>query len=503
MDAVEDERLLDVVALAESKDTGPELVVLALEELGVVPQARALEQLTVDEHARVEEGRAEKGRPADLERPTRHEVYGGGRPACIELENRASDDRKARVRPELRNLPPEAVRQRHVVGIEARDVAARRRVECPIERRGEAEALVVPQDDQPGVVDLAEDLARPVGRAVVDDDQLEVGERLAEDTREREAQVTSRVVGRHEHGDERRGAHGVLSLRPVARPELPSFDLVLASVGRTREVARLLDSLEGQSHRRFRVLLVDQNEDERLEPVVMEHGELGIVRLRSERGLSRARNRALPELGGDVVAFPDDDCVYPADLLDRVARRFAADAGLDGLTGRSVDASGSSSASWKLGAARLTDTNLWNRAISYTTFLRRELVERVGPFDERLGLGAGTPWASGEEIEYLVRALRAGARIEYDPSLTVTHEERHLSPAELRARGYRDGASLGFILRKHGYPRGELALRLVRPLGGAALSLARGDVVQARVHVATLRGRVAGFAPLRDGEGGR
>jgi glycosyltransferase involved in cell wall biosynthesis len=279
----------------------------------------------------------------------------------------------------------------------------------------------------------------------------------------------------------------------VARPELPSFDLVLATVGRTREVAPLLDSLERQSHRRFRVLLVDQNDDDRLEPIVAEHGELEIVRLRSERGLSRARNRALPELGSDMVAFPDDDCVYPADLLDQVALRFAADARLDGLTGRSVDASGSSSASWKLDAVRLTDANLWNRAISYTIFLRREVVERVGEFDEQLGLGSGTSWSSGEEIDYLVRALHAGARIEYDPLLTVTHDERVLSPTELPARGYRDGASLGYLLRKHRYPKSEIARRLVRPMGGALFSLVRRDARRARFHLANLRGRVAGL----------
>ncbi len=45
------------------------------------------------------------------------------------------------------------------------------------------------------------------------------------------------------------------------------------------------------------------------------------MRLRSPRGLSRARNEALPRLEADVVAFPDDDCEYPDDLLERVAAR--------------------------------------------------------------------------------------------------------------------------------------------------------------------------------------
>jgi GT2 family glycosyltransferase len=283
----------------------------------------------------------------------------------------------------------------------------------------------------------------------------------------------------------------------VARPELPSFDLVLATVGRTSELARFLGSLEAQTHYGFRVLLVDQNEDERVEPVLAAHRGLDVVHLRSERGLSRARNRALPELGSDLVAFPDDDCLYPADLLERVAATLAAAPELGGVTGRSVDASGVSGSSWKRDPALLTDTNLWNRAISYTIFLRREVVERVGPFDEELGLGSGTAWSAGEETEYLVRAVRAGLRVAYDPTLTVRHDPHVLSPSERTERGHRDGAALGYILGKHRYPKREVARRLFRPAGGALLALVGRDSAAARFHAATLRGRIAGLRAVR------
>jgi hypothetical protein len=138
----------------------------------------------------------------------------------------------------------------------------------------------------------------------------------------------------------------------------------------------------------------------------------------------------------------------------------------------------------------LTRDNLWNRAISYTIFLRREVVERVGPFDERLGLGAGTPWSSGEEIDYLVRAIDGGARIEYDPDLVVGHE-REARPA--RAAGARDGASIGYLLREHRYPLRTVATMLARPAGGVALSVLRNDRTRAHFHAATLRGRLLGY----------
>jgi glycosyltransferase involved in cell wall biosynthesis len=279
----------------------------------------------------------------------------------------------------------------------------------------------------------------------------------------------------------------------VTDERLPSFDLVVATVDRVSELGRLLASLEAQMHRDFRVLLVDQNKDDRLDPILQERRHFDVVRLRAERGLSRARNTAIGNVKADLVAFPDDDCVFPPGLLEQVARRFAGDTSLDGLTGRAVDEAGRSSRSWARDSQPLTRENLWNRAISFTIFLRATLVARVGPFDEELGLGASTPWSSGEEIDYLLRGLAAGARIEYDPALVVTHDDRRPSPSTLRSLGARDGASIGYILRKHGYSKRVVGRMFVRPIGGALVALARGDRAQAGFQLSTLRGRLLGY----------
>jgi GT2 family glycosyltransferase len=242
-----------------------------------------------------------------------------------------------------------------------------------------------------------------------------------------------------------------------------TFDLVVATVGRTAELERLLGSLDAQTHRDFRVLVVDQNDDDRVVPLL----DGRAVRLRSAPGLSRARNAALPQLRADAVAFPDDDCVYPPDLLERVAARLRD---VDGVTGREPW--------WTTSGAPLTRANVWNRAISFTIFLKREIVERVGPFDEALGL----PASSAEEIDYLIRALDAGARIEYDPSIVVEHPRKD---ADVAAR---DGASVGYLLRKHHYDRRTVARMLLRPAAGMVLHPRR-----ARFHAETLRGRVRGY----------
>jgi glycosyltransferase involved in cell wall biosynthesis len=275
---------------------------------------------------------------------------------------------------------------------------------------------------------------------------------------------------------------------------LPTWDLVVCTVGRTDELDRLLASLEHQTDAAFRVVIVDQNDDDRAAAVAARHPELTVVLLHSARGLSRARNAALAQLENDLVAFPDDDCTYPPDLLERAARRFADDPGLDGLTGRDADPAGRGSRAWPSAGEGVTAENVWYHGLSAAVFLRRSLVEQVGPFDERLGLGSGTPWSSGEEVDYLIRAARSEARLEYDPELVVEHEVREHRGTALRSIGRRDGGSVGYLLRKHGYPRRTVARMLVRPGGGAALALARRDTGRARFHLATLRGRLAGYA---------
>jgi GT2 family glycosyltransferase len=275
------------------------------------------------------------------------------------------------------------------------------------------------------------------------------------------------------------------------------FDLVVATVDRTDDLDALLDSLDGQTHRAFRLVVVDQNDDDRVERVLARHPALEMLRLRSTRGLSRARNVALPSLTAELVAFPDDDCVYVSDMLERVAARFTGDPGLDGLCGRPLDAGGLAAGRWPSTAQAITLETVFHTAISHTIFLRRSVVERTGSFDERLGLGAGTSLGSGEEIDYLVRALRGGARLEYDPSIVVTHPAKRLGPDELVALGRREGGALGYVLATNRYPPRTILRLLLRPLLASVAFGALLDTTLARFQLATLAGRLRGLAAGR------
>jgi glycosyltransferase involved in cell wall biosynthesis len=282
---------------------------------------------------------------------------------------------------------------------------------------------------------------------------------------------------------------------------VPAFDLVLATIGRTTEMTRFLDSLAAQTVTNFRLIVVDQNEDERVEEILSRYAEdIRLTRVTSEPGLSRARNVGLRHLEGDVVSFPDDDCWYPPDLLQRVADDLARHPDWHGATGRTVDeAARSSFVLWQKEPGLVTRQNVWGTAVAVTMFLRRAVVEQVGSFDESLGAGSGTPWRSGEETDYTLRALAAGFTIGYDPDISVFHESpRPQRTAAAARKGYFGGMGQSRVLRKHRYPWWFAGYRVLQLVAGSAFFLVRGRLALARFYWAMARGRAVGWIRGRE-----
>ena len=275
-------------------------------------------------------------------------------------------------------------------------------------------------------------------------------------------------------------------------PRPPAFDLVLATVGRTDEVERLVESLEAQTYPHLRLLVADQNGDDRVRRVLARHPAVPLEWVEAPLGLSRARNAALAHVTADTVAFPDDDCVYPPDLLERVAERLQAEPALGGVCGMAVDERGrpSTASRWDADAGAVTLCNVWRRSVSFAIFLRRRVVESVGAFDEELGLGSGTRFDSGEEVDYLIRAVSAGHVLRYDPTVQVVHpcKPAHRSPGI----AYRNGLAMGRLLRRH-YGAGFSVYMCTRAAAGAAAAGARRDRAELAIHSSALRGRVEGL----------
>src|SRR5262249_44321741 len=179
--------------------------------------------------------------------------------------------------------------------------------------------------------------------------------------------------------------------------------------------------------------------------------------VRSAKGLSRARNRGLRCCNGDIIGFPDDDCWYDKDVTERVRAFFAGNTP-SVLTGRTIDQQGLDSVSRHRDDSGAIDrTNVFLSGNSSTLFVEAGLARRIG-FDETLGVGADTPFQSGEETDFLLRCVAAGAAARYWREFVVRHDqvESDGPASRARARGY--AAGFGRLLRLNRYGLRHLAI---------------------------------------------
>lgn len=272
------------------------------------------------------------------------------------------------------------------------------------------------------------------------------------------------------------------------------FSLVTATYGRTAELERLLDSLEKQTHGDFELILVDQNPDDRLEPLISFRTNLDIVHLRRHSpGVSAARNLGLNHISGDVACFPDDDCWYAPDFLERVADLMDKHPEIDGFAGRVLDENMRDFSRFETSAGAVRWFNVWRRASAPSIFLRKETARVLGGFDETLGPNSGTAWGGAEDIDYALRAVRHGFHLYYDPSLVVFHPAPSAAGADMARRAYDYGAGIGQVWQKCDFPLWFVAYQLARPLGGAVLALATGQPDLARSRQSAFRGRLRGW----------
>lgn len=272
------------------------------------------------------------------------------------------------------------------------------------------------------------------------------------------------------------------------------ISLIVATINRVAELDRLLCSLETQDYRDFEVLVVDQNSDQRLSPLLDRHARLAVRHLHSERGLSQARNAGLRVARGEIIAVPDDDCWYPADLLSSVAAWFESHCGFGLLcTALRTEENTASGPKTPNSARRCTKSDVSTcLASSAALFMRRGVVTAVGGFNENLGIGARSKYQAGEERDYVLRAQQHGFQVWYEPSLTVHHLSM-LSAERVRRTTYSYALSEGCVQRMHHYPLHRVGSDLIRSFGGAAVRLCQGDTFRAWMYLLRGAGQLLGY----------
>lgn len=231
------------------------------------------------------------------------------------------------------------------------------------------------------------------------------------------------------------------------------ISFVLATINRVEENERFIHSLTLQSNENIELVIVDQNTDVRLLSLIEKFKEsINIIYLKSEPGLSRARNLGIKYCSGSVIAFPDDDCWYPAELISEIILAIKTYEEFDIFTCQAVDKSYSTlSKQRKQSIYEILKPDVIGKglAISFCLFFRKNVIDKVGEFNEEIGVGASTLYGAGEESDYLYRALNNGFRICHFPELQVFHPRKDSDEDLVFSRATSYGFGIGYVMKKN------------------------------------------------------
>lgn len=207
-------------------------------------------------------------------------------------------------------------------------------------------------------------------------------------------------------------------------------------------------------------------------------------------GLSCARNRAVAEAKGTLLAFTDDDVAVDPLWVDSLVDAFVSDdiwcvtglvptAILDGVAEAYFDARVNwgdrcESRRYDLDSSRVADAlypfsaGLFGTGANFAC--RTNVLRELGGFDE--ALGAGTLTAGGEDLDIFVRVLFGGGAIQYEPSAIVWHKHR-ADLENLAQQMYAHGTGMSAFLSKQlADPKHRWALLSRVPIGVRKLAVA-------------------------------
>lgn len=273
------------------------------------------------------------------------------------------------------------------------------------------------------------------------------------------------------------------------------FSLIMPTLDRVTDVQRFMQALSAQSFRDLELIVVDQNADDSLRAVLAPYtSQFPIRHIQTYKpvGAVAARNMGAREMSGDILAFPDDDCFYEPDFLQRVNDALNAHPEWDGLTGNVVGLEHY----YSKRPAYVSKFGVWWQGLEFTLFFRKAIIHKIGLMDPAFGPGAKTPWGAGEAADYLLRAMEAGFKLFYDPTLKVHHPGPLTNPRSDAAEAkvvYGYSAGKGHVLHKHHYPFWYVLYLATRPLARGLMNLTRLRWSKAAISFAVTKGVMHGY----------
>jgi glycosyltransferase involved in cell wall biosynthesis len=236
------------------------------------------------------------------------------------------------------------------------------------------------------------------------------------------------------------------------------FSVCIPTV-RPNTIASAIRSVRSQTVGDWELIVVGQGDAAALRPAVEQAAE-GDERVRylhsSVRGASVARNAAIANSRGEVVAFLDDDCEAQRDWLEVLGERFGSDPDIGFVIGALVRPETTDRRVFKVCPQFIPPEDVYDPVsadrVAPSTWgfasgnfaVKRTVAGRVGPFDE--SLGAGTAFGGAEDTDYLLRLELLGVRMAATPRAVVNH-----------TFGWRHGIGAVYS-HKRNYARGDGAL---------------------------------------------
>ncbi len=276
------------------------------------------------------------------------------------------------------------------------------------------------------------------------------------------------------------------------------FSLIMATLGRFDEIRIFLDSIDLQNYTDFELIIVDQNEENILGDIILPYKKkfyINHIRIK-EKGLSLARNAGIKYAKGDIIAFPDDDCIYSLGILDFVNKFFIENKNVDFLTFRLRDKETGDDANlrWYNRDVEITSKNIFRTVISPSIFIRVKNINDVF-FDENLGVGRR--YGSGEESDMVLELLYRGYKGMFLNNFIIYHPNKKDSINKI----YSYGLGYGATLKKHvKLRRGNNLIfdyliidSVIKPIFGMVINIAKFNNEGFILYKERMRSRIKGY----------
>lgn len=265
-------------------------------------------------------------------------------------------------------------------------------------------------------------------------------------------------------------------IAPVSQEQIPSLTVAICTKDRPENLARCLASLlrlqVSENLANFEILVVDNAPaDERTKQVVTALSGVRYVR-EPRAGLDFARNRALREATGEIIAYLDDDVTVDRMWLAGLLEAWAENPDAAAFTGLVLPYELATEAQIlfekrggfrrgfekirygkKLAGNPLYPCGSGIFGVGCNMALRRDILLKLGGFDE--ALDTGPPLPGGGDLDIFYRVIRAGYPLVYEPQYLVFHQHRQ-DLAGLRRQYWSWGLGfMAFVVKSYRQDRSQ------------------------------------------------